>query len=125
MLCQRRRRHHATEVGGVVVLGIGGNDWIVYAIEKNRPHLGAGALAPDHEMEPVESAQTHISDQKIRRDLIEFLDRRLKARREHDFVTAVSEQRHCGRLIGPHGDNKDLSHAACLCGLGVFPVSSK
>ncbi len=104
-----------------VTLGVGGDHRIVDPIQQNRPHLGARALAPDHQMQTVESTQANVGDQQVWRDLIELPDRRLEAGRKHDIVAAVFEQRHRGRLIGPHGDDKDLSHAACLCWTRGFP----
>ena len=108
-----------------MTLGVGRDHWIVDPIQQKRPHLGTRALAADHEMQTVESTQANVGDQEVRRDLIELLDRGLEAGCKHDVVAAAFEQRHRGRLIGPHGDDKNLSHAACVSGLGVFPVSSK
>jgi hypothetical protein len=69
-------------------------------------------------MKTVESTETNVGDEKVGSDLIQFTDRWFEAWRKNDFVTAVSEQRHGGRVIRPHGDNKDLSHAACLLASG-------
>jgi hypothetical protein len=69
-------------------------------------------------MKTVESTETNVGDEQVRSYLIQFTDRWFEAWRKNDFVTAVSEQRHGGRVIRPHGDNKDLSHAACLLASG-------
>jgi hypothetical protein len=105
--------------------GILRHDRIVDTVEQNRPHLGTRVLTADHQMQTVESTEPNVGDQEVGRDLIEHADRGVESGRERDFVTAVFQQRHRGRILRFHCDYKDVSHAGLSTGVGVFPGFSK